>query len=175
VFCFGLVKRYGRRSGLILVLALALVLSILPAAALAAPLESGKVHVVRKGESLSGIARYYGVTVSVLARHNGLAIDSWVYVGQRLHIPPAGAGHKPYPGHPPVGCVKYHYVHKGDTLTKIAKWYGVNLHALAKLNNISDPNIIRLGQKICIPSAYKGVSYGYHAYGHKGHDYGHGY
>lgn len=175
MFRFDLFQRQGRFAVLFFVLALTLILTALPAAALAAPLESGKVHIVRKGETLSGIARYYGVTVSVLARHNGLAIDSWVYVGQHLHIPPAGAGHKPYPGHPPVGCVKYHYVHKGDTLTKIARWYGVNLHALAKLNNISNPNIIRLGQKICIPSAYQGVSYGHYGYGHKGYYHGYGH
>lgn len=84
--------------------------------------------------------------------------DSWVYVGQKLYIPPAGAGHKPYPDHPPVGCVQYHVVHKGDTLSYIAKWYHVNLYALAQLNNIRNPNHIYVGQKICIPSAYKGVN-----------------
>jgi LysM repeat protein len=149
----------GWRTTLLLATALSLILIALPSAAVAAPATNGPyIHVVQKGQTLSGIARFYGVTVSALARYNGLQIDSWVYVGQKLRIPPAGAGHKPYPGHPPVGCVKYHVVQKGDTLSYIAKWYHINLYALAQLNNISNANHIYVGQKICIPSAYKGVN-----------------
>lgn len=144
----------GRRIGLMLVLVLTLVLAALPTAAMAYPAHSGNIHVVRAGESLSQIARYYGVTVSVMAHHNGISNPNRIYVGQHLRIPPAGAGHKPYPGHPPVGCAQYHHVRKGDTLSHIARWYGVQLHALAQLNNISNASKIIVGQKICIPSAW---------------------
>jgi LysM repeat protein len=156
-----------RRTSMMLVLALVLVFTALPTAAMAAPSAShdhgyghgGNIHVVRKGQSLSGIARYYGVTVQALAKENGLAINEWVYVGQKLRIPPAGTGHKKHEDSKPVGCVKYHHVKKGDTLSEIAKWYKVNLKALAALNNIGDANVIRIGSKICIPSAYQGVNY----------------
>ena len=157
-----LVGGRGRRIGLMLVLVLTIILAALPAAAMAAPAHSGNIHVVRPGESLGYIARYYGVTASVLAHYNGISTPTRIYVGQHLRIPPAGVGHKPYPGHPPVGCAQYHHVRKGDTLSHIARWYGVQLHALAQLNNISNPSHIYVGQKICIPSGFKGVSHGYH-------------
>lgn len=46
-------------------------------------------------------------------------------------------------------------VRKGDTLSKIANQYNTTYQELAKHNNISNPNIIRVGQKINIPNAEK--------------------
>jgi spore germination protein len=42
---------------------------------------------VRRGESLYGIAREYGVAVEDLARANGLANPAQVVAGQVLAIP----------------------------------------------------------------------------------------
>ena len=42
-------------------------------------------------------------------------------------------------------------VKKGDTLTSIAKAYGTTYQKLAKYNNIENPNVIKVGQKIKIP------------------------
>ena len=41
-------------------------------------------------------------------------------------------------------------VQKGDTLSKIAKKYNTTYQALAKLNNIKNPNLIRIGQQLKI-------------------------
>lgn len=41
-------------------------------------------------------------------------------------------------------------VKKGDTLSGIAKKYGTTYQQLAKLNNIKNPNLIYVGQKIYI-------------------------
>ncbi len=49
--------------------------------------EQAKVHVVRSGESLTIIAKRYGVTVSALAKANGLSNPNRIYAGQRLVIP----------------------------------------------------------------------------------------
>jgi lysozyme len=139
---------------LVLLLALVLALTALPTTATAAVLYSGHHHVVKPGETLSEIARYYGVTVTVLARYNGIVNSNHIYVGQKLRIPAAGSGHFPYPGHPPVGCSAYHHVKRGDTLSSLARWYGVSIRALAALNGISNTNHIYVGQKLCVPSAY---------------------
>lgn len=45
-----------------------------------------------------------------------------------------------------------HTVKKGETLSVIAKKYGVSINAIVKLNNIKDTNHIIVGQKINIPS-----------------------
>lgn len=139
-----------RRVGLALLLVLALVGAILPTAAFAAgetaPVQSGYVHIVQKGETLSGIARYHGVTIHALMYANGLADPNYIYVGQRLYIPTDGGA--------PAGCASYYYVQRGDTLSRIAAYYGINTHALARANGIWDANQIYVGQKLCIPSVY---------------------
>lgn len=47
-----------------------------------------------------------------------------------------------------IATATYYTVQKGDTLTKIAAKYGTTYQALAALNNIKNPNYIRIGQKI---------------------------
>jgi LysM repeat protein len=43
-------------------------------------------------------------------------------------------------------------IQKGDSLSKIAYRYGVSAREIAELNNIKDPNKIRIGQKILLPA-----------------------
>ena len=44
-----------------------------------------------------------------------------------------------------------HTVTRGETLASIAAKYGVTVSALLSANNISDPNLIKVGQKLVIP------------------------
>ncbi|MFC2030169.1 LysM peptidoglycan-binding domain-containing protein [Chloroflexota bacterium] len=46
-----------------------------------------RVHVVKRGQTLSGIARWYGRTTWAVANANGLRNPNRIYVGQRLCIP----------------------------------------------------------------------------------------
>lgn len=52
---------------------------------------------------------------------------------------------------PPSGTT-YHTVQAGETLGKIAANYGITSAALANANGITDPNLIRVGQKLVIPA-----------------------
>jgi len=57
------------------------------------------------------------------------------------------------PQPPAVGtptCTAWHVVVKGDTLGKIAKRYGSSVIAIGKANRIANPNVILIGQKLCI-------------------------
>ncbi len=63
---------------------------VLPARAQAAPGSGGTVHIVRRGETLTQIARRYGVSMRALAAANGISNVNRIYVGQRLVIPTAG-------------------------------------------------------------------------------------
>ena len=47
----------------------------------------------------------------------------------------------------------------GDTLSAIAKKYNTTYQELAKYNNIANPNIINVGQKIKIPSKSSKIVY----------------
>jgi len=49
--------------------------------------EGQRIHVVQEGESLSEIARDYGVTAEELAQANGLDNPNAIRVGQALVIP----------------------------------------------------------------------------------------
>ena len=126
-----------------------------------APAQSGWSYYVKAGDSLSKLARRYSVTVSALAHANGLKTTSYVYVGQRLWIPAAQSTHQ-------TGCASYYYVKHGDTLSKIARWYGANYANLAQANGIWNASHIYVGQRICIPQIYNGghAPKPHHGYGH---------
>jgi putative chitinase len=47
----------------------------------------------------------------------------------------------------------WHTVKSGETLSSIARRYGTTWQAIAKANNLSNPNNIYVGQKLKIPSA----------------------
>lgn len=112
--------------------------------AAAAPALDGGVHVVQAGETLSGIAARYGVSVQALLTANNLTNPSLIYSGQRLVIPGASA-------QPAAGNGAVHVVQAGETLSGIAARYGVSTAALAQANNITNPSVIRSGQRLAIP------------------------
>jgi membrane-bound lytic murein transglycosylase D len=106
-----------------------------------------RYHTVRKGEALGPIARRYGVTLSAVARTNNIADVSRIRIGQKLKIPPqAGA---------PSGLrkvsLRIHTVRSGQTLSAIARRYGVTVSALARQNNLDDRHMIHPGQRLKIP------------------------
>jgi LysM repeat protein len=111
-------------------------------------------HYVQRGENLSMIARWYGVSVHQLVAANNIHNPSHIYVGQKLCIPSGGyypPKPAPYPPPPPAhSCPQYYTVQPGNTLSGIAKWCGTSVHHLAKLNGISNPSHIYVGQVIRI-------------------------
>lgn len=140
------------RYGVLIVMALALLMTMTPVAAYAAsaetnveaPAASGTYYYVKKGDTLSAIARRYGTTVNAIKQANGLT-SSTIYVGQCLYIPAATYT---------AACRTYHIVQPGDTLSGIAAWFGIKTSALAAANGLSNPNKIYVGQCICIPNIY---------------------
>jgi len=137
---------FGRRVGAILAVFLVLSFVLVPVASAsgeaspaARPVAADRIHVVRPGETLMGIARLYGVDVYELARINHIYNLNRIYVGQRLVIP---GGAPP----PPL----YYTVRPGDTLTKIAARFGTTVWALVQLNHLSNPDRIYVGQVLLI-------------------------
>lgn len=70
-----------------LILTITLVLCIAPLATTDVLAEGEITHIVRPGESLSSIAARYGVSVSAIARYNGINNINLLRVGQSLQIP----------------------------------------------------------------------------------------
>ena len=107
------------------------------------------VHIVRWGETLFSIGRWYGVSPWAIARANGLVNPNMIYTGQRLTIPGVCTGWGP----PRYGCWGYgsYVVRYGDTLSSIAWRHGVNMYTLAQANGIYNLNRIYAGQCLVIP------------------------
>lgn len=100
------------------------------------------MYTVKAGDTLSGIAARYGTTYSYLASENHIANPNRIYIGQQIYVPNAGGYTAPVQ---PVGSSTY-VVQSGDTLSGIAAKFGTTYQYLAELNNISNPNLIWVGQ-----------------------------
>ena len=98
---------------------------------------------VRKGQTLAGIAKEKGVSLSALARENGLSEKSKVKSGQRLVVPDGGAKGR-------NKSLRYK-VHRGDTLEKIARVYGVEAGDIAARNRLKSGQRLKAGAVLVIP------------------------
>ena len=54
---------------------------------------------------------------------------------------------------PATGGETTYTVQRGDTLYSIARRYGTTVEAIASANGITNPNLIRVGQKLTIPTS----------------------
>ncbi len=116
---------------------------------------------VQPGDTLSGIAARYGVSVWALARLNGIQADGILRVGERLRLP--GAEQTPAllaanTGPAPGLRTAFYSVQPGDTLSGIAARYGVSVWALARLNGIQADGILRVGERLRLPGVGQPVT-----------------
>lgn len=96
---------------------------------------------VRRGDTLSSIARRHGMSLTRLASINGLSARSTIYPGQKLRLSgSARASHASASG--------TYRVRRGDTLSAIAGRHGMSVDELASVNGISKRSILKPGQRL---------------------------
>ena len=95
------------------------------------------IYTVKKGDTLSHIAKRYNTTYQMLAKYNNISNPHFIKVGQKIKIPN-------------INEITY-IVKMGDTLSHIANKYNTTYQKLANYNNIKNSNLIFIGQKIKIP------------------------
>lgn len=138
-------------------------------------------HVIRPGETLGAIASRYGVTADLILRANNIANPNLIYYGQVLNIwtpqtvdstvdPDTAAVAEPSTDAaspddvatdttapdvgelPDVGDIPFtHVVRNGETLGRIANFYGLSLSELMDANAIGNANLVYAGSILTIP------------------------
>ncbi|HEX6941059.1 MAG TPA: LysM peptidoglycan-binding domain-containing protein [Longimicrobiales bacterium] len=104
-------------------------------------------HTVRRGETLSHIARRYGTTVRELRAANGWLNPRRLRVGQRLRVP-SSAGAVTMSAE--AGGWRVHRVRRGDSLWEISRRYGVTVRQLQLWNGLGRRSKIVPGQELRI-------------------------
>ncbi len=98
-------------------------------------------YTVVRGDTLSSIARTFNTSVSVLADLNNISNPNLISVGEILKVPASST-----PG------VRIYTVVRGDTLSSIARRYNTSVLTLVAINNITNPNLISVGQTLTLPT-----------------------
>ena len=125
---------------------------------------SFRLHTVRKGETVASVAAQYGVPASLVYDANPGLRGGRLPAGREVVVPTGGAASiaiaREVARSAPAdddrgGRVRYHKVRKGETLSGIAKRYGVSTSRLKQWNHLSS-STVRTGQKLRVVTPAKG-------------------
>ena len=118
---------------------------------------------VRPGDSLSAVALRHGLSVTQLARMNGISPLRWLYNGQVLRVPVSTAPVQAAPAAAPVsqvgagsqvveGITRY-TIRPGDSLTRLARKHGISVSRLMSMNGLTSARWLYVGQVLLLPGA----------------------
>lgn len=140
---------------------------VIPAAAVSAAIPSAlqparpsapASYTIARGDTISAVARRFGLNTGDILKVNGLKASTIIYPGQKIRLSgkavaapaPRKAAAAPA-ARPAVGTPGVNYtVRAGDTLGAIAARHGVRLADVFAWNNLSARSVIYPGQKIKI-------------------------
>jgi len=109
-------------------------------------------HTVRRGETVSTIAARYGVRIRDIVALNGLRSSNRIRVGQRLRLPDMSGRTRlvriepETPIEPPADGT--YTVRRGDTVSSIARRFGLDESELLRNNRLPNRNRIFVGQTL---------------------------
>ncbi|WP_413693855.1 LysM peptidoglycan-binding domain-containing protein [Psychromonas sp. KJ10-2] len=110
-----------------------------------------RLHVVKKGEFLSLIAKKFDTSISTLKSYNNLKSTS-LRVGQKIKIPGADSSNYQSPVAKKVVVPTEHKVKRGESLSVIAQRYDRSAKQFQAYNKLSSTRL-SVGQVLKIPSA----------------------
>jgi membrane-bound lytic murein transglycosylase D len=112
------------------------------------------LHTVRSGDTVSALAKHYGVSVAMIEKMNPGLVPSRIRIGQSIVIP-AFKDAKPYvSAREDDGKLAFdgrYVVIKGDTLWSISLRYGVQPEVLAERNGMNLTSVLREGLSLAVP------------------------
>jgi len=119
---------------------------------------------VRRGDTLSTIARRYGTTTGDLAGINGMSQRSRLISGSIIRVPSISARSNRIDSNKTTGgvrrVIKTHRIRRGETLGKIAVRYNTSVGNLASLNRIGTRTRIVAGRTLKVPATAPGARAG---------------
>lgn len=142
--------------------------------------EKERIHIVSKGESLTGIAKKYNTSIKNIMEKNKIKDSNKIYTGMRLRIELLEnldksieniknmqrlKSNKSLENHNITKDYSTYKVKKNDTLTKIANKYEMNMDELIEVNNIKNPNRISLNMKLKVYSDLGALAQKYEGFG----------
>ncbi|MDC2827138.1 LysM peptidoglycan-binding domain-containing protein [Limosilactobacillus mucosae] len=113
---------------------------------------SNGYYTVQSGDTLSGIALKFSTTSSKLAQLNSISNPNLIYVGQRLLVNQSSSSNSSSSSQSSSATTNTeasaasYTVKSGDTLSGIASQYNTTVNQIVSLNQLSNPNLIYVGQ-----------------------------
>jgi len=108
--------------------------------------EIKKIHIVKSGDTISSISKFYSIDKDLIIKLNNLKDENYIFVGQNLIISESTEN----PTKQSDLINNYHIVQTGENLTEISNKYDLKVIDLIEINNLNNPNSIKVGQKLII-------------------------
>ena len=108
--------------------------------------EIRKIHIVKIGDTISSISKFYSISKDLIIKLNNLKNENYIYVGQNLIISESTENSKQQSDL----INNYHIVQIGENLTEISNKYKLNVGYLVEINNLKNPDSIKVGEKLLL-------------------------
>ena len=108
--------------------------------------EIKKIHIVKSGDTISSISKFYSINKNLIIKLNNLKDENYIFVGQNLIISESSENLAKQSDLINI----YHIVQTGDNLTEISNKYNLKVSELIEINNLNNPDSIKVGQKLII-------------------------
>lgn len=107
------------------------------------------VHIVKKGETLYGLSKTYGVSQEDIIANNP-QVRAGLKLGQEIVIPQPSVKESANEQLNMEGNVLYHTIKQGETLYRLSKNYNISIENILKLNPGVSPENFKIGTVIKI-------------------------
>jgi len=108
--------------------------------------EIKKIHIVKSGDTISSISKFYLIDKDLIIKLNNLKDENFIFVGQNLIISESTENLTKQSDL----INNYHIVQTGENLTEISNKYNLKVIHLIEINNLNNPDSIKVGQKLII-------------------------
>ena len=108
--------------------------------------EIKKIHIVKSGDTISSISKFYSINKDLIIKLNNLKDENYIFVGQNLIISESTENLTKQSDL----INNYHIVQSGENLTDISNKYNLKVIDLIEINNLNNPDSIKVGQKLII-------------------------